>query len=34
MDPVARSSAWRFDRSFPTWYNDMEMWCGGAGTQW
>ena len=23
MDPVARSSAWRKDKSFPTYYDDM-----------
>ena len=23
MDPIARSSAWRNDKSFPAYYNDM-----------
>ena len=34
MDPVARSSAWRIDPSFPIYHNDNEMVCGGPGTQW
>lgn len=35
IDPPARSTAWREKPSlFPAYYNDMEMFCGGKGTQW
>lgn len=34
LEPAARSSAWRKDPTFPAYYNDMEMYCGGTGVQW
>ena len=33
-NPPARTTAWRYDSSFPTEYTDNQMFCGGAATQW
>jgi len=33
-DPPARSSAWLYDRTFPQYYNHLEMSCGGTYHQW
>lgn len=36
-DPPARSSAWLFDSDFTeccSYYNHMEMFCGGTYQQW
>lgn len=36
-DPPARSSAWLFDSDFVeccSYYNHMEMFCGGTYYQW
>ncbi|CAF3505076.1 unnamed protein product [Rotaria sordida] len=36
-DPPARSSAWLFDKDFKTcctYYNHMQMFCGGTSHQW
>lgn len=34
LSPPARSSAWRFDRKFPQYLDDNQMFCGGFDTQW
>lgn len=34
LNPPARSSAWREDSRFPTYYDDNQMFCGGFYTQW
>lgn len=33
IDPPARSSAWRYDNRFPTYYDDNQMFCGGLQVQ-
>lgn len=33
MNPVGRSSRWRFDRSAKVNYGDNQLWCGGFYTQ-
>lgn len=34
IEPAARSSAWRRDGRFPTYYSDNQMSCGGFYVQW
>ncbi|XP_014238731.1 uncharacterized protein LOC106660313 [Trichogramma pretiosum] len=34
IDPVARSSAWRYGFKAPHNYNDNELFCGGVGIQY
>jgi hypothetical protein len=33
-DPPARTTAWRYDKSFPAEYTDNQMFCGGFAVQW
>ncbi len=35
LEPIARTSAWRkFPATFPAYYDDAQMFCGGVQTLW
>ncbi|XP_055851257.1 uncharacterized protein LOC129915641 [Episyrphus balteatus] len=34
LDPVSRSSRWRYDKTAPINYDDNGLFCGGFGVQW